>query len=123
MNLVSEDKRGQIYEIGVIDGQHVNILVTKAGFMRGGHFHDYPEEFYVLWGELHWTEAPTPVGNPGTVNNTQYAMGGLMKSQPGIPHMLYAITDSVVVEFRPEHTPFKATDYEPMRKLIREQLA
>jgi len=112
-----------IFEVGVIDDRHVNILVTKAGFYRGGHFHDYPEEFFVVWGELDWLEAPTPETNPGMLNSTQYTMGMVMNSQPGIPHMLKANTDCVVVEFRPAGAGFKATDFAPMRNLIKAQLA
>jgi hypothetical protein len=120
---VAEDKRGAIFEVGVIDDRHVNILVTKAGFSRGGHFHDYPEEFFVVWGELDWVEAPTPETNPGVLNSTRYTMGMVMNSQPGIPHMLKADTDCVVVEFRPAGAGFKATDFAPMRNLIKAQLA
>jgi len=123
MQKVAEDKRGVIFEVGVIDDRHVNILVTKAGFYRGGHFHDYPEEFFVVWGELDWLEAPTPETNPGMLNSTQYTMGMVMNSQPGIPHMLKANTDCVVVEFRPAGAGFKATDFAPMRNLIKAQLA
>jgi len=123
MQKVAEDKRGAIFEVGVIDDRHVNVLVTKAGFYRGGHFHDYPEEFFVVWGELDWVEAPTPETNPGVLNSTRYTMGMVMNSQPGIPHMLKANTDCVVVEFRPAGAGFKATDFAPMRNLIKAQLA
>jgi hypothetical protein len=133
MQKVAEDKRGAIFEVGVVEDRHVNILVTKAGFYRGGHFHDYPEEFFVVWGELDWVEldwveldwveAPTPETNPGVLNSTRYTMGMVMNSQPGIPHMLKANTDCVVVEFRPAGAGFKATDFAPMRNLIKAQLA
>ena len=54
---------------------------------------------------------------------TRATIGQSVRSQPGIPHMLLALTDCVVVEFRPAGTEFRAKDYEPMRALIRAQLA
>ena len=122
---VSRDIRGRIFELGVIDDKHVNILVTKKGGLRGGHYHGYDEEFFVVFGEVLWNTR-LPEGITDSKRDFQmdpFTIGQVIKSDPGVPHMLLALTDCVVVEFRPAGTEFRAKDYEPMRALIRAQLA
>ena len=74
---VSRDIRGRIFEVGVIDDKHVNIMITKQHGLRGGHVHDYPEEFAVVIGEIDWAEAPTP-----NVNNVTRATIGQSAHAP-----------------------------------------
>ena len=43
VNKVHEDKRGQVYSIGLPDNKELILFFSRAGYLRGGHSHDVNE--------------------------------------------------------------------------------
>lgn len=109
---MSSDGRGEIFEIGDIGDLHLNVLTVKKGKVRGGHYHNYDEEFSVIYGKIEFHS-----GYEDQDELTIFHAGDTIVTTPNVPHYVLALEDSVMLEFRPIGTEFKAIDYGPFRKL------
>ncbi|MGD0476751.1 MAG: hypothetical protein ABSB29_01125 [Nitrososphaerales archaeon] len=110
----SDDSRGDIFELGDCGNVHINVLTTRKGHIRGGHYHDYNEEFFVVSGKFEFHS-----GFEGVDDITIRGANETIVTIPGVPHYVKALEDSVMIEFRPCGTKYKPIDYEPFRKLAR----
>lgn len=70
-----------------------NLLYFNAGKTRGNHFHpEFTEYFLVIKGSIAlFTEDLTN----GQAINMLCGEGMLLRSRPGVPHAIHAITDAV----------------------------
>lgn len=115
MKLLHEDKRGKIFAFTFKDQEYI-ILETRKGYSRGGDYHKSIQHDVVLKGKIKWEET-----FPGAGYSTiELKEGESNTVSPGIPHMLTALEDSVVLEWL--EGDFEKEYYEPYRKIIKEQL-
>ena len=110
-----DDKRGDLFDLGDLGEVHINVLTTGKNRIRGGHYHDYPEEFYIISGKLEFHEL---VDGKEVIN--YFGPDKTIVTTPNIPHYAKAVEDSVMLEYRPKKISYKATDYDPWRKLAEE---
>ncbi len=111
----SRDVRGDIFDLGELGDLHLNVLTTKRGHLRGGHSHEYNEEFFVVSGRLEFHS-----GFEGADKATIVGVNETFVTTPDVPHYAKALEDSVIIEFRPSGSRYDPKDYEPFRKLTRE---
>jgi quercetin dioxygenase-like cupin family protein len=104
------DVRGKILKLE-LNGKEFVILVTKKGYLRGGDFHKSVQHDVVLEGAVRffWRE-------DGIERKLQLTEGMSISFKPGVPHMLEAIEDSIVLEWL--EGPFEKEYYKPYREII-----
>lgn len=107
------DARGEanFIEIG---GKMFNAVYTKAGILRGGHFHPYMQYCIILQGDIEMT---LKEGESERVMVKK--QNELIAIPAGVPHLFKSLTDSVFLEWMEK--PYEATNYEPYRTLVEAQ--
>lgn len=97
----AEDERGGLMEI--INGEpglQMNILYTKAGFVRGNHYHKRTKEFFfVLEGEIKFVTVDEDTKER---HETVCPPGDRIEIPPTVRHALKSITDSTIIEYKNE---------------------
>ena len=111
-----EDKRGKIFffSYGSIN---LHIVEIKKGFARGGKYHSYEKDFFLISGKVEYREKDMKVNNekiriiqaPTTIH-----------LQPNTAHLLLALEDSVVCYFF-NHKEESTYDLE-YRNIVEEKL-
>jgi len=107
---VHEDARGDIY-VFTINEREFLVFFTRAGALRGGHFHDLNEYGVVLDGKI---ERRIQINNSEEIE--VLSEGDTRVVPPKIPHLVKALTDSWVLEWH--EYPKTRENYEPYRKLV-----
>ena len=118
IKLEKADDRGEIYSIGLPDGTEFLIIHSKKGTLRGGHSHDVAESVMLLTGSMRYHKINGNVPTSFVLNQGHHE-----NNLRHMPHMGEFLEDSWLVEVKPgtpAHTAVD-TDYEPMRKQVREQ--
>lgn len=111
--LIHRDKRGKIW-IAEFMGKEYLLLETKAGFYRGGDYHQTRQTDIVLRGSILW------VMKKNGYSTTRYMRErDINVNPPLLPHMMISITDSLVLEWLEEPQPNK-TYYKSYRDIINE---
>jgi len=89
-------------------------LHTKAGYCRGGDYHKSIQHDIVLSGEILWVVKDKSTGKAKTIDAVE---GKKTEFLPNNPHLMFSITDSLVLEWleRPEK---KKKYYEPYRDVV-----
>jgi len=106
------DDRGDIHRLRV-GGRRLNVLSTKAESMRSGYLHPHNLYSMVLAGSVEvWT-----LNEEGTHKQIYHQFEHYVVS-PYVPHILYFVTDSIIVEWWDKNTDFSCYYYHPYRKLI-----
>lgn len=107
---VFTDVRGTIQRLN-LDGKSLNVLSTKAGFMRSGDLHRITQLDFVFNGKLElWTrEGDADV-------KRIYGPHSFITIPPHTPHLFNFLEDTVLAEWR--DGPFEAWYYKPYRDLI-----
>lgn len=108
-----DDRRGDLFDLGDLGDVHLTVITTGKDKIRGGHYHLYPEEFYVISGRLEFHE--------GTVQNervTEFGPDETIVTSFGVAHYAKAIEDSIMIEYRPTEIPAEAVDYKPWADLV-----
>lgn len=109
--LINKDKRGRIWLCEFM-GKEYLLLETKAGFYRGGDFHQTIQTDVVLHGTIRWFE------DDGVFSHGRYMIEGDININPAlIPHMMFSITDSLILEWL-EKPQQKKTYYKPFRDIV-----
>jgi|SRR3989344_7873002 len=105
-----EDARGFIQRIDT-QGQRVNILFTKKGFMRSGDLHKNIQYDFVFNGKF---ELWTRIGD--TDVKKMYGPNEFIEIPPGTPHLFNFLEDTLMAEWW--NGPFDAWYYRPYRTII-----
>lgn len=111
--LIHKDKRGRIW-LCDFAGKEYLLLETKAGFCRGGDFHQTIQTDVVLHGTIRWF-----VSNNTFTTHKRMVEGDMNVNPPLVPHMMLSITDSLVLEWLEKPQP-KKTYYKLYRDLVNE---
>jgi hypothetical protein len=107
------DDRGDIHRLRV-GGKRINMLYSKSQVMRSGYLHPHATRDFVVSGQVEvWTLTKT-----ATVK-TLYGPNEYFTIPPYVPHILYFLQDSVLVEWWDgEAATFQCWVYHPYRKII-----
>lgn len=87
------DTRGSLFQLVHTGYEQINILTTKAGVMRGGHYHkETAEAFFVIEGLLEATLLEDHM------QQTQmFQTGDFFRIPPYVSHTMKFIEDTVMV--------------------------
>lgn len=110
----SSDIRGEIRRFN-FNGVKFSVLLTNAGFMRGGEIHSVDEHILVLKGSFKITLRINDKDVDSIVNANETII-----IPKNVPHLFTAVTEVVSVEWL--EGSFDIVYYEPYRKLVEEQL-
>jgi len=89
-----EDNRGKIFFFSYGD-KKFNIVETKQGFARGGHFHNFSSTHILLHGKIEVTEENL---NNGVEQIKKISAPSIINVDKNIAHLFLAIDDSVFIE-------------------------
>ena len=110
------DSRGEIFfcKYGNI---FVNMVETKKGFSRGGHYHPFKSNHFLLRGKIEFKEFQLDTTMEKIrIINAPYTIC----VEPNIAHLLTALEDSLFLEsFK---TKYSAIEYSPYRKIVNERM-
>lgn len=112
----SSDVRGKILMLRY-GKKRINLVETKKGFSRGGHYHGFESKHILISGIIEYREKNLQTN----VENTQtHSAPFVVVTPPMTPHMITAVTDSVFAEeFEQDYS---ATDYPEYRTLITQKM-
>ncbi len=100
INPVFEDARGTIADIFYKAAiNHVAILYSKKGSVRGNHFHKKSHQhMYIIEGSLrYYTKAPD--AGDETIQSCVVKKGDLVSSPPGEVHAMEMLEDTTAMVF------------------------
>ena len=104
------DDRGSMF-LFLFKERDIKLCEILKGRSRGGDIHPEADQFdLVVHGKIELREM-TPTGERIKILNEK----DLVTIKKGIPHVLIALEDSLIVEWR--NGPFTREIYEPYRKL------
>lgn len=104
------DARGEIHNMDIA-GARFNVLVSKAGTMRSGDVHRWPQYDTVFRGLVQVTTRES-----GKDVMRTYTSGDRILIPPNIPHMFTFVNDTVMAEWWAG--PFEARYYRPYRSQV-----
>ena len=110
------DIRGKIIFMSY-DKKQVNIVETKKGFSRGGHYHEFKSDHILIQGKIEFREL-----NLDTNMEQIHILSApcIVSVEPTIAHLLTALEDSLFLEcFDVEYS---AIDYIPYRNIVDEKI-
>tara|TARA_B100000029_G_C17549762_1_gene949676 strand:- start:326 stop:1090 length:765 start_codon:yes stop_codon:yes gene_type:complete len=110
------DSRGKIF-FCKFNKINLNLIETKKGYARGGHFHEFESDHIILFGKIKYLE-----NNPS--NNTELIkvlnVPEIIKTRPNFPHLFVTLEDSCFIEiFKGEYS---ATFFEEYRKIVNDKM-
>lgn len=111
MKQIHEDARGKIHQLQIGDKEFI-IMETKKDHSRGGDFHKSIQHDVVLSGRVEFRHI-----DKDEDITTILKEGQMITFKPNQPHMLTALTDSLVLEWL--EGIFEKQYYEPFRRLIK----
>ncbi len=116
---ISEDKRGANYRIILPGKRELVLIFTRAGYWRGGHFHDADEVALMLRGKMEYFKR-TADGKDLTF---EVSKGQSYENKAGEPHVGHFLEDSWLLDWKIDACigEFTTTDYEPYRARVRSQ--
>ena len=109
-----EDNRGKIFFFSYGD-KKFNIVETKQGFARGGHFHNFSSTHILLHGKIEVTEENL---NNGVEQTKKISAPAIINADQNIAHLFLAIEDSVFIEIF--EGKYQDTDHPKYRKIVEE---
>ena len=116
IELVSADKRGEIYAINLSGDRELLLLHSLAGTLRGGHSHDVPESVMVLMGRMDYQKRYSD----GEETTELLVAGELSRNEAGQIHMAYFPEDTYILEWKicKDKHSWKNTNYAPWRDKV-----
>jgi len=109
-----EDNRGKIFFFSYGD-KKFNIVETKQGYARGGHFHNFSSTHILLHGKIEVTEENL---NNGVEQIKKISAPSIINVDKNIAHLFLAIDDSVFIEIFDGE--YQAIDHPKYRKIVEE---
>lgn len=87
------DERGSLLQLASKGYSQVNVLVSRRGVTRGGHYHERCREaFFVVSGNVHVT-----MERDGAVEEADFAEGSFFEFETFTAHEMYFPEDCVMV--------------------------
>mmetsp|Transcript_23780 Transcript_23780/g.38892 ORF Transcript_23780/g.38892 Transcript_23780/m.38892 type:complete len:228 (+) Transcript_23780:3-686(+) len=112
------DDRGEIHNIEVNNAHRINILYTKAGYLRSGDLHPNEQCDFIFSGKVKiWTLA-----EDGSTTITTYGKHEFIKIPIGVPHVFEFTENTVMAEWW-EPQGFQAWFYKPYRDIVNQCMA
>lgn len=106
------DDRGDIHRLRV-GGTRINLLYSKQNTMRSGYFHPHITYDFIVNGTIEvWT-----LNKTGTLK-TIYKSHDYFVINPYIPHILYFLDDTILMEWYDKNCEFQCYYYHPYRKIV-----
>lgn len=88
-----EDERGSLTQLVHCGYEQINVLFTRKGVERGGHFHKQSTEcFYVVSGSVEVTAS-----KDAEQKKYQFTKGDFFQVNPYVVHSMYFTDDCVMV--------------------------
>lgn len=115
----SSDSRGWVV-VWEFKGQEILMIYTKKGYMRGGEIHKGRQWNVILQGAVDWT-----IGFESLYKKESYYAPAYIAVPKDQPHMMEALTDTLMIEWREYPLEEPVNYYKPFRDKIierREQL-
>ena len=112
LKLLQEDKRGSVH-LFKFDGKEHLLIYTKAGYYRGGEIHLGRQTNMMIYGEVDWCMG-------GKLSRTISPVTVTIPAHT--PHMMYSISDSLMIEFREFPLEKPVVYYEPYRKIVKKNM-
>ena len=108
------DDRGEIHNIRIHENnQRINILYTKAGYLRSGDIHPNEQCDFIFSGKVNlWT-----LSKDGSTIVTTYCKHEFIKIPRGVPHVFDFLEDTVMAEWW-EPQGFQPWFYRPYREIV-----
>lgn len=92
-DFVFEDERGSLVQLAHTGYQQVNVVTSKAGVLRGNHYHKQSTEaFYVVSGRV---EVTLSRGNE--LEKIVFGCGEFFQISPYTVHSMYYPEDTILV--------------------------
>ncbi len=112
------DIRGEIHNVKVNGRYRINILHTKAGYLRSGDLHPNEQCDFVFSGKVRvWTLA-----EDGSTIKTTYGERSFISIPRAVPHVFEFVEDTVMAEWW-EPQGFQAWFYGPYRDIVNRSIA
>jgi len=111
-----QDQRGKILFLS-LNGKPVNFVEIKKGYARGGHYHNFKSNHYLISGKIEFYEKN--ILSKKEIKKIVKAPC-LLPVSSKIAHMMIALDDSLFIETFEEN--YSAIDYEPFRKIVFEKM-
>lgn len=112
-----EDARGAYERRSFAGGEYVNLVYTRAGFLRSGDIHKCEQLNHIVFGRGTLTQL-----RRGRETVTHLRGGDVARIPPHVPHLYAFHDDSLMTEAwrNPDGTPceFRAWLYKPLRDRI-----
>jgi dTDP-4-dehydrorhamnose 3,5-epimerase-like enzyme len=95
---VFEDERGAIYNILELPVNHVGLITSTKGAVRGNHYHGKQTQYtYFVSGKGRYTEKD--VKRPRSTRRTVIlGAGDLVETSPGVAHVIEFLQDSIILD-------------------------
>jgi hypothetical protein len=107
------DCRGEIHNIKVNNNQRINILFTKAGYLRSGDIHRNVQCDFIFTGKVKvWT-----LSKDGSTTIQCYNKHDFIQIPKGVPHIFEFVEDTCMAEWW-EPQGFQAWFYKPYREIV-----
>lgn len=92
-DFVFKDERGRLIQL-VHEGQkQVNVVMTRGGVFRGGHYHkENVETFYVVYGRFRFMAK-----YDGMWEEQEFGAGDMFQVAPYVLHKFEYLEDSLVI--------------------------
>jgi hypothetical protein len=113
---VFEDIRGKIMVIRYGDIE-CRIVEIKKGFSRGGHYHPYPSEHYIISGKIEYREEDI---NSQNESFRIIGVADVIKTSSNMAHLFTALDDSLFMELSVGN--YEAVYYPKYRKIVEEKM-
>lgn len=112
----ANDIRGKILVLRYGD-KRINLVETKKGFSRGGHYHDFESKHILISGIIEYREKNLQTN----MEKTQIiSEPSVIITTPMTPHLITAVTDSVFAEeFEQDYS---AVDYPEYRAIVAQKM-
>ena len=95
----------------------INIVETKKGFSRGGHFHPFKSDHFLLRGKIEFKEIDVDT-NIEKIRIIEAPF--TLSVEPNVAHLLTALDDSLFLEsFK---TKYSAIEYLPYRNIVNKRM-
>lgn len=92
-NFVYEDLRGSLTQLVREGYSQINVITSKAGCIRGGHYHKQNREaFYIVSGSLKLT-----VSKGQNIEEYMFQQGDMFAIPPFVCHDFVFISDTLLV--------------------------
>lgn len=111
-----QDIRGTILFLSYGD-KNINVVETKQGFARGGHYHDYESYHSLISGKIEFREENIETKKEQI--KIIVAPATILVS-PKTAHLLIALEDSIFVEVFDNN--YNAIDYTRYRTIVEDKM-